>query len=115
MAVSVIAIRLIPVLGQGRAGASGWDLLHFLWIYAVLYIVAMILERVDRRKAGLKGVAQNFFEGAGIFLALTVMYFVFFEHAAGAAIAAALSVIMYVVTRPVVKAMEWATGEDTWL
>lgn len=113
MVVAVVITRLIPVVGEGPLHASGWDLLHFLWIYAVLYGVIVLLEKIGKHKLNLQPFAQNCFEGTGILVALSIMYLVFFAKIEGAVVAAVLSLVLYVVIRPITKTMERAAEKRT--
>lgn len=100
LALGVSIIRLVPVWGEPRTPFSWWSLLHFLWIYALLYVLIGVLERSSRRLFPGKPRAQSLLEDAITLLVLTALYHVFFERLSGALAAALLSFFFYYLARP---------------
>lgn len=108
LVVGVIAGAYLPEhLGGLRTDGGPWRLLHLLWVYPVLYVVATIVEGVLKH-LGLgdsRAPAVIVVEALILWFALTLMFAVFFERFAGAALGAAVGLAVLV---PFVRALDRA-------
>jgi hypothetical protein len=88
MAAAIILGSYVPAIGELRPG-SGWRFLHLLWIYPVMHLVAVAVGGFSKHFTGIsdpRGIA-GVIADIVVWISLTVMFGVFFVHAAGAAIA----------------------------
>lgn len=108
MMLGVIVVLLIPGFDSGADVFPPWPwkLLHFFWIFAVLYVLAAPIERLCTRIFPRRRVLKELVEGGIEITVLAVMYLVFFETFIAAIAAAAVSAALYYASLPVVRAMD---------
>ncbi len=91
--VGLVLAGMVPEVGRLRSAGGGWQLLHLLWIYPVLFVVVGMLEpRAGRARSRGRRVLALAVELPLAWLVLTVLFGVLFVHPGGAAIAAAVAV-----------------------
>ena len=95
LVAGLVVSALIPSVGALRVD-SGWALLHLLWIYPVIYVVATIVEPLEKVAiiSGTPRVVAKTASSAVFLVVLTGLLLVFFDSWIGAAIAAATGGLM---------------------
>lgn len=107
----VVVGALVPGIGGLRPGSGPGQLLHLLWIYPVLFLVATVVDGVGKyfRDGGDRSAAGTATELVVLWFAVTLMLTVFLEHPGGAALASAVAMLLY---RPFVRHLERQAEED---
>lgn len=106
LAVGIVVGALVPEVGQLRTEDGAWRLLHLLWVYPGVFVLATISEGVAKHVAGAppRG-AGAVVEAVVLWAGLTLMFGVFFHHPASAAIGAGTGLL---ATWPFTRALERA-------
>lgn len=104
MAIGMGVTVLIPWLGHLKTSFTPWMLLHFLWIYPVLWAVGLVVDPILKHlfaTGPARKVGEVLDDIIGILLLALMYYSIFFQDALGAVVAALISGILmkFVVER----------------
>lgn len=112
MIVGLAVTLFIPEIGDVRSGLSGWAVLHFLWMYPVMYLVITEAQRVGNMLFPDSKLSRDIVETVGMVAALVLMYSIFFESTWGALAACLVALCAYAAFSPVVKKLEHMSDYD---
>lgn len=101
---------ILPEWGELRSSVTPWSALHVIWMYPALHLAATVTGAVrEAMSLSLNRRAVEAVELVAVWLLITAMLLVFFEHATGALTAAAVSLVLFI---PFVKFLEKNASED---
>ena len=112
MAAGVFLTWLVPVIGQPRADLPVWSIFHFLWILPLMYIIGTLLEHVGKRLMPSNKLVRELVENCILVIILAATYRVFFSSVLGCLIAAVISMLMYVLSKPFIEWIERSAKEE---
>lgn len=98
MVAGTVIVMLLPGVGVPNDNFGLPSLLHMLWIFPVIYMVENVIEGLVAYFDGIDFESKPVQVASFVvqWLALTLMYAVFFKHPEGAALAAFVSMILAV-------------------
>lgn len=97
MVAGTVIVMLLPGVGAPKDDFGLPSLLHLLWMFPVIYMVENIIEGLVAYfdEINFESKPIQFASFVIQWVALTLMYAVFFKHLEGAALAAFISIILF--------------------